>query len=160
MLHWHPPLWCINNYTAKWIHNKSWWLWWWISLSIGVQIMLNHCQLAFYHKIDNDQNLLGTPLAAPRESTTFWPLWWWLSLLIRVQTILNHCHFVFLPLNQPSIKTFFQCMNIACHIEVSWVVCTLLDNGKLANQIMSLSIVIKYMGDYWGLLITKGFLRN
>ena len=63
----------------------------------------------------------------------------------RVHTTINHCRFVFCRnIDQRQLKRFFQCVTIAWHVDSSSVVCTLIDNGKVANQIMTLlPIVVK-----------------
>ena len=52
------------------------------------------------------------------------------------------------------IKRFFQCVITAWHVNASSVVCTLIDNGKLANQIATLlpTVVKQYIDTDWHLL--------
>ena len=52
------------------------------------------------------------------------------------------------------IKRFFQCVITAWHVNTSSVVCTLIDNGKLADQIATLlpTVVKQYIDTDWHLL--------
>ena len=68
---------------------------------------------------------------------------------IRVQTTLNHISICFLPQHQRQKSVFFfrtrAEKGIARHMDASSVVWTLIDDGKLANQIARLAtIVVKY----------------
>ena len=49
---------CRHAWINQWFHNKSWLLWWSVSLSIRIQSTLNHIRFVFYHNIkDNKRNL-------------------------------------------------------------------------------------------------------
>ena len=103
--------------------------------------------------IDNDachhsgQNVVDSQDVAEWVHNKFWPLWWHISLSIRIHTTLNHISISFLPQYQRQRKSFFRARaekGIAWHIDASSVVWTLIDNGKLANQIARLvAIVVK-----------------
>jgi len=105
--------------------------------------------------IDNDarhhsgQNVVDSQGAADWVHNKFWPLWWRILLSIRVhgETTLNHISICFLPQYQRQRKCFFGGRaekGIAWHIDASSVIWTLIDNGKLANQITRLvAIVVK-----------------
>ena len=68
-----------------------------------------------------------------------------LSLSMRVQTTLNHIRFDFYHNINVKEIVFFRARPRAWHIDPSTVVWTLIDNGKLANQIARLKvIVVKY----------------
>ena len=61
--------------------------------------------------------------------------------------MLNHIQLVFYPNINVKESAFFRARAenaITCHIDVCSPVCTLIDNGKLANQIARLvTIVVK-----------------
>jgi len=66
-------------------------------------------------------------------------------LSIGVQTTLNHISICFLPQYQRPRKCFFRAQaekGIAQHIDGSSVVWTLVNNGKLANQIARLAAIV------------------
>ena len=42
---------CRHAWINQWFHNKSWLLWWPVSLSIRIQSTLNHIRFVFYHNI-------------------------------------------------------------------------------------------------------------
>ena len=72
------------------------------------------------------------------------------SLSIRVQTTINHLSICFFTTISTSKKMFPSKARaekgIAWHIDASRVVWTLIDNGKLANQIARLAaILVKYI---------------
>ena len=55
-----------------------------------------------------------------------------------MQTTQNHIRFVFASVD------INQCVTIAWHVDVSIVVCTLIDNGEFATHVVKLlSIVVK-----------------
>ena len=69
------------------------------------------------------------------------------SLSIRAQTMINHISICFfLPKYQRQRKIFFfrarAEKGIAGHIDASSVVWTLIDDGKLANQIARLAAIV------------------
>ena len=67
------------------------------------------------------------------------------SLSIRVQATLNHISICFLPQHQRQGNVFFRTRaekGIARHIDASSAVWTLIDNGKLANQIARLAAIV------------------
>ena len=45
---------CQHAWINQWFHNKSWLLWWPVSLSIRIQSTLNHIQFVFYHNIKDN----------------------------------------------------------------------------------------------------------
>ena len=100
--------------------------------------------------IDNDtchhsgQNVPDSWGTAEWVHNKFWPLWWHISLSIRVQTTLNHIRFLFYHNINVKENVFFRARRRAWHIDTTSVVCTLINNGKLANQIAKLvAIVVK-----------------
>ena len=60
-----------------------------------------------------------------------------------MQTTQNHIRFVFASVD------INQCVTIAWHVDVSIVVCTLIDNGEFATHVVKLlSIVVKKPHSY------------
>ena len=88
-----------SSQWSKWVHNKFWPLWWWISLSTRVQTMLNHFRFVFYHNIqckevfisEHDQN--HDTKKEQELSITFSQYGWfifqnecsWLAIALRVK---------------------------------------------------------------------------
>ena len=86
------------------------------------------------------------------------------SLSIRVQTTINHISICFLPQFQRQRKHFFRARaerGIARHTDASSVVWTLIDNGKLANQIARLAaIVVKSIFTITARILARSFLLS
>ena len=93
--------------------------------------------------IDNDmRHHEDSRGAAEWVHNKFWPLWWRISLSIRVQTTLNHIRFVVYHNINVKENALFRAWPRAWQIDASSVVWTLIDNGKLANQIARLVTIV------------------
>lgn len=80
---------------------------------------------------------------------------------IVVQTALNLCRFVFSPQYRSQIKLFFQGVTTAWHVDANSVVCSLINNGKLADQIATLQpIVVKKKKKELSNSLFSQYLRN
>jgi len=95
------------------------------------------------------QNVVDSQGTAKWAHNKFWSLWWCVSLLMRVRSTQNHNSICFLPQYHRQRKCFFRARaekGIVWNIDASSVVWTLINNGKLANQIARLvAIVVKRM---------------
>jgi len=94
------------------------------------------------------QNVVDSRGAAGWLQNKFWPLWWRVSLWIRVQATPHYISICFFTIISTSKKcVFFRARaekGIAWQLDSSSVVWTLINNGKLANQIARLvAIVVK-----------------
>ena len=105
------------------------------------------------------QNVVDSRVAAKWVHNKFWPLWWRVSLSIRIQTTFRFVFYHNINVKESVFSRAWAEKGIAWHIDTSSVVWTLIDNGKLANQIVRLVFIV-VKNQLFNIVIFRELLRS